>query len=174
MLECKMEHCAYGCLFCHVGSEQRVVDEILTQYPAIEAIAPVKMRYHRGKQEYEKILLFPGYVFIKADSSFPIFELVRQKDIYKVLCDSNRSWPLMGTDAEIAGKLFEANGVIDLSNAYYENGRIRIVDGFLKGYEGNIIRVNHRMRTAQIKLDFCENQSTIWLGFELIENAAHV
>lgn len=172
VFEREAENYAYGCLFCHAGSEQHVVDEILTQNPAVGAIAPAKLRYHRGKRQYEKVSLFPGYVFIKADPSFPVYEFVKQKNIYKILCDSDRNWRLTGTDAEIVGKLFDVDGVIGMSTAYYENGRIRIIDGFLKGREGNIIRVNHRMKTAQIRLDFCKNQSTVWLGFEVIENAA--
>lgn len=161
----------YGCLFCRVGCEQRVARDLTEKILQIKAIAPVKLRYHRNKHSNERETLFPGYVFIQADSDCNLFQEINHRYIYRVLCDSEHNWYLRGSDAKIAQKLFEVNGVIDYSKAYYENDRIRIVDGFLKDYEGDIVRVDRRMKAAQIRVQLLEREVKVWLGFELIERA---
>ena len=89
-----------------------------------------------------------------------------RRDVYRLLRDSNGGWRLRGTDEAFARKLFEQHGVLDFSRAYYENDRIRIVDGILKDYEASILRVNRRAQTAQIRVDICGRETLIWLGFE--------
>ena len=159
----------YGCLFCRARCEQRVVDDLAERIPQIKAIAPVKLRYHRNKHADEREILFPGYVFIQADSDCSLFQQINHRYLYRVLCDAGHNWRLRGSDARIAQKLFEVNGVIDYSKAYYENDRIRIVDGFLKDYEGDIIRVDRHARTAQICVRLPDREVKVWLGFELLE-----
>ena len=66
---------------------------------------------------------------------------------------------------------FRADGAVGLSKAYYEGDRIRVTEGALKRYEASITRVNHRAKTAEVRVDFHGKVMTIWLGFELIEPA---
>ena len=57
------------------------------------------------------------------------------------------------------------------TDAYFDEGnRIRILDGFLKDYEGSIIRVDRRHRSVQVKLMFQGKTLTTWLGYEDISN----
>ena len=167
----RAEQTRYGCLFCRVGSEQRVADDLKEKNPAIEAIAPMKLRYHRKNQTDERMILFPGYVFIRADADCNLFQESRHRYVYRVLSDAEHDWRLSGSDASMAQRLFEVNGVIDYSKAYYENDRIRIADGFLKDYEGDIVRVDRRSRTVQIRVRLPEREVLVWLGFELLEDA---
>ena len=46
-----------------------------------------------------------------------------------------------------------------------------MTEGALKRYEASITRVNHRARTAEVRVDFHGKVLTMWLGFELIEPA---
>ena len=139
MPECIEKQICYGCLFCRVGSEQKVANNLNERNPNIEAITPMKLRYCRKQQTDEQVILFPGYIFIKTDSDCNLFQTIKHRYVYRGLCDSEHNWYLHGSDAAMAQKLFETNGVIDYSRAYYENERIRIVDGFLKDYEGDAI-----------------------------------
>ena len=66
---------------------------------------------------------------------------------------------------------FREDGVVGLSKAYYEGDQIRVTEGALKRYEASITRVNHRAKTAEVRVDFHGKVMTIWLGFELIEPA---
>lgn len=188
MPNCEREHqegTAYGCLFCRVGCEERVVRELRRKEPDVRLIFPVKLRYNRGKKACEKVPLFPGYVFFCTSTNKDLKQITSSRSVFRVLTYENaksdrrfvvaqkeiaeENWKLIGSDKAIAEKLFSCNGEIGFSKAYYENDRIRIVEGFLKEYEGRITKVNHRMKTALVTIDFAGTSLKIWLGFELFE-----
>ena len=164
------EDLCYGCLFCKTGAEESLAEKLMQKAPEVRAIAPKKRRVRRsrGRAEDEYVLLFPGYLFYCADTDFDPYFFVRDDNVYRLLLTDKNDWRLMGRDRELVEGFFKTGGIIDLSRAYYEGNRIRIAEGFLKDYEGQIIRVNRRNRTAQIRLDISGSASTLWLGFELI------
>ena len=96
-------------------------------------------------------------------------ELLWVENTYRMLTDMDGNWRLSGRDREIAKRLFDAGGIIGFSKAYYAGDRIRILDGFLKDYEGYITRVNRRARTAEIRVTLNGKVLDVWLGFELVE-----
>ena len=161
----------YGCLFCRTGGEKSVAEELMQREPEVKVIAPVKerIRRNRGGSTKEQVLLFPGYVFFAADEAFNAYTMKRNDDVYRLLLTGEEDWRLMGEDRRLVASFFENEGVIGLSKAYYEGDRIRIADGYLKNYEGKIVRVNRRNQTAQIRMDFSGRQIELWLGFELID-----
>lgn len=162
----------YGCVFCQTGREAFVAQTIEKNMEDVSAIVPRKLRLRHldGVPVEEEVILFPGYVFICLKGKIPIWEtLKRQSNVYALLTDVDGEWVLSGSDREIAKLFFEAGGTIGFSKAYYEGNRIRIIDGFLKGYEGSIDKVNHRAKTARVNVLFREKKITMWLGFELIE-----
>lgn len=163
------EYLCYGCVFCKTGAEDDLAEKLKRKFSEIQLVVPKKKRVRRqGDRADELVVLFPGYLFFRADEAFPAYSLARNDDVYRLLLTDRSDWRLAGSDRALAESFFEAGGVIDLSKAYYEGNRIRIVDGFLKDYEGQIIRVNKRNRTAQIQLNISGSAKTLWLGFELI------
>lgn len=160
----------YACFFCRSGCEDQLAQEIAERYPFLDVLSPVKLRYRRvnGHPIEERVTLFPGYLFARVSDDLP-FQLFRSGLIYKVLLDSNNDWRLSGPDRSFAESLFAAGGVFGFSHAYYENEKIRIVDGPLKTYSGQILRVNHRKRTAQVRISVQGTELNVWLGFELID-----
>lgn len=164
------ERTVYGCLFCRVGCEDHVVEEIQRDEPDVRLISPLKIRYNRGKRDTERVPLFPGYVFFCVSPDKNISKVISHRYVYRVLTYADNDWHLVGADQVIVEKLFMCNGVIDFSKAYYENDRIRIADGFLKEYEGCIKKVNHRMKTALVAVEFANVSLNVWLGFELLES----
>ena len=163
----------YGCLFCRTGREDKVVLQLRQIYPQVDVIAPVKIRYRRRNNTHivEKVKLFPGYVFFKTDSeSFHISHIAILRDIIKpLLTNDGDNWQIQGSDRQLVEELFEYKGQIGLSYAYYDAGnRIRIESGFLKNYEGSIIGVNRRAKTAHIRSTINGKIFDLWLGFEEI------
>lgn len=163
----------YGCLFCKTGREEIVLQRMSQLFPTIEAISPVKHRYyrHNGVADLEKVKLFPGYIFFKSNSkNFDIALVKTITDVIKpLLSNDNECWQISGTDRELIEELFSYNGEIGLSKAYYDTGnRIRIESGFLKKYEGHIIGINHRAKTAHVKAIINGKVFDLWLGFEEI------
>lgn len=162
---------AFGCLFCRTGCEKSISEEINRTNQEVYAFVPSKLRYRRfaGQAVEEEVILFPGYVFFAASTDFLAFQFLEHKLVYRILCMNEGNWQLAGADRAFAKRLYESKGTIGFSHAYYEGDRIRILDGFLKAHEGEIIRVNKRAQTAQIKVDFDGKSVLVWLGYELIE-----
>lgn len=161
----------YACIFCRSGMEERIARQIEENYPFIRALNPVKLRYRHvdGKPLEERVALFPGYIFVKLKDQDPLYQLKRSGLIYKILKDTDGNWLLTGSDRDFAEKMFETGGVFGFSQAFYENDKIHIVEGPLKDYDGQILKVNHRKRTAQVRMSVQGVQMNVWLGFELIE-----
>lgn len=162
---------AHGCIFCRTGNEKLLARSIEKEHPGVRVLFPIKTRMRRWAKSYieEKVALFPGYLFFRADESFDVKTLFAREDVFRVLRDSEGHWQLCGEDETFARALFEQNGVIGLSKAYFEGDRIRIVDGMLKIYEDRILRVNRRSRTAQVYVGMAGEEATVWLGYELLD-----
>lgn len=162
----------YGCLFCRTGKEDKTIQQLTAMYPDVKAISPRKMRYRRhGKEAVEEqVPLFPGYIFFRTiPEDERTYHFAAFEDALRLLCYNRNNWRLIGADEAMARTFFEYHGVVGFSKAYYEGDRICIAEGFLKQYEGSIIRVNHRAKTAEIRVEFQGKIITMWLGFELIQ-----
>ena len=162
----------YGCVFCATGRESELVRLLTPRYPELRLISPVKQRIRRmgGEAVEERVTLLPGYVFFETGEADIPADLGRQVYVYKVLADPEGDWRLKGYDAHFAKMLFRENGEIGFSKAVFDEGeRIHIVDGFLKDYEGSIVRVNRRARTVEVRIDIQGKIVSMWLGYELVE-----
>ena len=162
----------YGCFFCRTGCENRVAKQIELSADGVEAIAPVKVRHRKchGVITEEKVTLFPGYVFFRSSSEeFSPFVLQHKNDCYTLLTDTENDWRLYGDDLTIVRSMFDLNGVIGLSCAYFVGNRIRIKNGFLKDHEGSILKVNKYAQTVQVRIRLSSKEFLFWLGYELID-----
>ena len=71
--------------------------------------------------------------------------------------------------------LFKEDGNIGLSQAYFDKGdRIRILDGFLKDYEGNISSVNRKNKTVEVTVNLQGKKVIMRLGYELVESVQSI
>ena len=162
----------YGCLFCRTGQEQSVVNYLEQNYSDIRVISLVKLRHFRrnGTISLQRVKLFPNYVFFSVDSvEFNVSALKKHSGVIKILTSGeDGQWQLCGSDRTLVEELFKTNGEIGLSKAYYENDKIQIESGFLKRHESSIIAVNHRAKTAHVKVNIGDVMFDLWLGFEEI------
>lgn len=182
---------ARGCFFCRSGKETEVVQRFSSAFPNFRAIFPTCTRYRRMKDGAieEHVPLLPGYVFFETndsqetaaslqdDTPAPSFQDIenslmafsRTAHVLKLLHYTNQDWRLHGSDDAFARLLFEAEGNIDISQAYFDEGdRIRILSGFLKDYEGCVTRVNRKKRIVEVCVDFQDKKVSMQLGYELV------
>ena len=173
-----------GCLFCKSGKEAEVIDRFRTNFPTGEAIYPTRTRIRRVHDAAieERVPLLPGYVFFQIAEQEPeatgvadailvaLLEFSRIDSVLKLLRYSDGTWRLFGPDDEFAGMLFKSGGNIGLSTAYFDKGnRIKILDGFLKDYEGYITNVNRKKKTVEVTVNLQGKRAIMWLGYELVE-----
>lgn len=162
----------YACAFCRTGSESKIAGEIEKKFPSIDALCTFKLRkrYVKGKTIEEKVALFPGYIFLRFSNESVLYSLIKSGLIYTVLSGADGDWRVTGPDRDFVRGLFDSDGVLGFSKAYYKNDRIHVTEGPLKNYNGKILRVNHRKRTAEVQISFHGKILDVWLGFEIIEN----
>lgn len=183
-----------GCFFCRNGKEVEVVQRFHAAFPDSRAIFPTCTRYWRAKKEAVEyqVPLMPCYVFFEMDASKAVIpstweaprfqraqsidalllDFIHDNHVLKLLRYANEGWRLQGSDDAFAQTLFSVEGNIGISQARFDEGeRIRILNGFLKDYEGCITRVNRKARTVEVSIDFHEKNVRMWLGYELVSKA---
>lgn len=173
-----------GCFFCKTGKEADVIRYFNMAFPNGEAIAPTRTRIRRTPNAAieERVSLLPGYVFFQITANGPgthraagdiqtaLLDFSKNDNVLKLLRYSDGTWRLLGSDDRFAEMLFEVGGNIGLSQAYYDKGnKIRILEGFLKDYEGFISNVNRKKKTVELTVDFNGKKTVMWLGYELVE-----
>ncbi len=118
--------------------------------------------------------VFPGYVFFETEHDgrdlFWIFHKV--EGFYRMLRDNQNPTPLSSHDKELLLHFISFGERADKSKVTFdENDHIVIVEGPLKGLEGNIIKVDKRKCRAEVILDLYDSSFKINLGFEEVGKA---
>lgn len=162
------ERC-YGCLFCVTGQEEKAV-QVIRKKIDLPIIAPVRLAYHlsNGIYSVRRKSVFPGYLFFSTeDDDIPVYQLESADGVVRLLRYDSDAWALRGDDATLAKELFKYDGVIGFSKGKLVNGKLKILDGFLKPYENKIIKIDKRHRVANVEIRINERPMNVWLGFEL-------
>lgn len=154
----------YGCLFCRTGAEATIAGYINQTITNVEAAAPTRTRRKTvaGKAIEDQVRMLPGYIFFRTESDESISRLSRIVNVLKSLEYGNLSRELTCGDREFAEFLFD-NGLLQLSQVTFIDGRIHFEDGFLYGRDDAMLHVNRRKRTAEIKLEI--DRLALWLGY---------
>lgn len=158
----------YGCAFCVTGHEDEIRRRI-QEKTGLSVIAPARLcRFIKhGKESIIKKSIFPGYLFFEMDQSDDRIHILESVyGVIRILQYDNEHWVLRGDDAAIAKALFSTQGVIGFSKGSYVNGRLRIREGFLKGREDAIVKVNRRHRTAMVRIVLNQRVFELWVGFD--------
>jgi len=128
----------------------------------------------QGKLRSSLSGVFPGYVFIEAESDDEIinyqWEFRRTEGFYRFLKSNQDITALNGQDLELVLHFIKNTGAVAGSSKVYfdENSRIVVVEGPLAGLEGRIIKVDKRKRRAKVSLDLYNDSFAIDLAFEVI------
>ena len=158
------------CIFCKNGSEQKIINQINKNYTGLTALAPVRIVNEKTGNKWtqkEKHLL-PGYIFIYSEISNDIKFLLKSNDIYKVLQYENGVRTLQGQDMEYAMWIYNNHGRIIPSHVFEDGDKIRVVDGPLAEFNGQIIRIEKRKRRALVEFDFDGHKRSVSLSVEFI------
>ena len=180
----KIARVMHGGFFCKSGKESDVIRRFDMTFSNGKAISPTRTRIRRkgDTATEERVPLLPGYVFFQITELEPeapgtidailvaLLEFSHIDSVLKLLRYPDGTWRLHGTDSLFAEMLFKTGGNIELSQACFDrNNKIRILDGFLKHYEGNITRVNRKKKTVEVTVDLQGKRVIMWLGYEMVE-----
>ena len=154
----------YGCLFCRTGAEATIAGYINQTITNVEAVALTRTRRKMvaGKAVEDQVQLLPGYIFFRTESDEQIPQLTRIINVLKLLEYDNLNWELTGGDREFAEFLLD-NGLLQLSQVTFIDGKLHFEDGFLYGYDDAVLCVNRRKKTAEIRLEI--DRLAFWIGY---------
>lgn len=116
--------------------------------------------------------IFPGYLFLEAEEIDPdTFQEFRHIHFFnRFLKADDKIHPLPFDEAKRIYELAKYGKVIGRSKVMYnEDDKIVVIDGPMKGFEGQIVKVDRRKKRAKIRLSLYDNPYTIDLGFDVLE-----
>jgi transcriptional antiterminator NusG len=158
------------------SAEEDFVRRLAPLLGAQRLILPKKMLAIRRRGKVTQILkpVFPGYVFIESDDILSEREaywaIRRTSGFVRVLPDSSAPTALSEHDVNLLRRFISFGEYADISKVSFdENDRIVVLEGPLKGLEGQIFKVNKRKMRAKILLDLYGAAFPIDLGFEVVE-----
>lgn len=159
------------------GEEERTADMIrrtISSHCLEECFVPKRERmkkFHGGWNKVEEIL-FHGYVFAVSDRPNELYqELKGIPRMTKVLGREEECFfSLNKEDEELVGKIGNREHKTVISRIAVEEGKkIRIVDGPLKDYAKDVVKVNLHKREVVVKVEFMEKPTELKMGIEMVE-----
>jgi len=160
-------------------SEEKFIEQLKSRCPGMRL--PLHFPRRRlnirksGKTRTETPAVFPGYIFIEAESDEQIkeyqWDFRKTKGFFRFLVSNHDITPLKDRDLELVLHFVNNTGSIaGHSKVYFnENSRIIVAEGPLSGLEGRIVKVDRRKCRAKIMLDLYNDSFTIDLAFEVID-----
>ena len=96
--------------------------------------------------------------------------LRRVAGFHRFLKSNQNIIPLSESDARTLRSLIFHGEVVGKSVVEFdENNRIRVLEGPLRGLEGQIVKVDRRKGRVKVKLDLYDEAHTVDFGFTAIE-----
>ena len=171
-------------LLVKTGHEHKSSDEVERFWTGAisKPFVPMKDYYfnHSGGGHWEKVRLFPGYVFVESELNGIEFAVMatplitRSKHILKLLrytgkCSGDYAYEMKEEERGFLMRIFNEDYCVEKSMAYFEGDKIKIVKGVFTGYSGSIRGVNFRKRKAVIDADVMGRLTPMTIGLEMVE-----
>lgn len=161
------------------GREQSFIDSLQKKVPELAQthnfIYLTRELYIRrqGKTLRQEQPVFPSYIIMQTTGTVDgqtVQTLKALPDFYHFLKSNTEITPLAGTDLAVIEHFLGLGPRIGPSLVRFDqDDRIVVIEGPLKGIEGNIIKVDRRKQRAKICVDFAGAAHTMDLSFEDIE-----
>ncbi len=127
----------------------------------LQAFIPQMESYHRLSNQILLKTMFPGYVFIKSELNQREFDALlsslsdERNGIIKELKKSEVS-ALTKDEIDLYQRLWNQNGILEMSEGYKENGKTIVTKGPLLLFQEEIIATDKRDMVAVLKLTFLD------------------
>lgn len=133
----------------------------LNEKGKLQAFIPQMESYHRLSNQILLKTMFPGYVFIKSELNQSEFDALlsslsdERNGIIKELKKSEVS-ALTKDEIDLYQRLWNQNGILEMSEGYKENGKTIVTKGPLLSFQEEIIATDKRDMVAVLKLTFLD------------------
>ena len=129
----------------------------------------------QGKTEIVERPMFSGYLFLfwegSDESLFPLYKIRRIPGVTRILGYDDGTHALKGRDLEFAHWLHMNGGFIKQSKVVYTEGqRIHICAGPLRGFDGNVIKVDKHHKRIVLRFEIGDNVSDVSFSVEFLNS----
>ena len=124
---------------------------------------------YQGSWHTETKVLFPGYVFLVSDRIIGLQEaLHRVSGLTKLIGAGDEIIALPDQEVALLRRLGNDEQVVEMSVGVIENERVCILEGPLKGMEGNIRKIDRHKRKAWIEVEMFGRVMEMEVGCEIV------
>ena len=174
----------YFCVNCMASKEEDVekrINKCLTERLEEDFLVWIPKKEVRerrnGRTEIRERPMFTGYLFLfwegSDESLFPIFELRHIPGLTRILAYDDGSHALKGRDLEFAHWIHMNDGYITQSKVLFTEGqRIHICEGPLRGFDGNVVKVDKHHKRIVLRFEIGGNISDVSFTVEFLNSNA--
>ena len=152
------------------GEEESVKKKIIRDLHGVYPLVFKRKVMERRQGVWKEVtrILFPSYVFVQMTMNEKNYYTV--KDIPYVLSFLGSKEPEAVPDKQMANILRFCDDDEFVGISKIEIGKdVKVIDGPLKGYEGQIIKIDKRKGRAKVRITLFQEEKEIDLGIEVIE-----
>ena len=159
------------------GAETRTADMIqkmVSRDCLVECFVPKRERLKKFRGCWNKVedVLFQGYVFAISEKPEELYEELKRIPSFTRVLGREEGWfSGLGKQEEdfVRGIGDERHKTSISKITVHEGKRIRVVDGPLKDYEGDVVKVDLHRREAAVKIEFMGRKLELKMGIERVD-----
>lgn len=163
------------------GEEERTADMIRKRIPSCymeKCFIPKRERMKKYYGQWNKVeeILFPAYIFVITDRPEELYQELRQVPrLTKVLGREEGYFvPLSEEEERLVCSLGDQEHRTGMSKVLVGEGKqIRVLEGPLKDYVGDVVKVNLHKREAVIRVRFMGREMELKVGIEIVGEIYH-
>ncbi|MCI8887578.1 MAG: antiterminator LoaP [Hungatella sp.] len=158
------------------GEEERTAHMIRRKIPPYymkECFVPKRERMKKFHGTWNKVeeILFHGYVFVISETPESLYqELKKIPRLTKMLGRENALFfPLSETEEQMVQGIGDQEHRTVISRIKADEGKkIRVIDGPLKDYVGDVVKVNLHKREVVVRVEFMGKMVELFMGVEMV------
>ncbi len=136
-----------------------------------QLLVPKRKIYERKQGVRREVIrnLFPGYILIETDQILDFYIRIKGRPrVYKILRDYDYFYTVGPEEMHRILNLTDDDGLIDISEAFYINDRVQIMNGPLWGKEGIIKKIDKRKGRAKVEFSIDKKPYMVDLGIRIL------
>jgi transcription antitermination factor NusG len=162
------------CVHCTTGYEKKVADLISFLHPDITALAVIQEKHQsvKGKKEFTRRVMLPGYVFLYSSQPIPFRRILPLQHVIRFLTYGHEEdFALRGDDLAFALWVRRYDGMLACSRAVSVGSSLRIIEGPLKDHIGTVEKIDRHNRNVCLGILFSGSLRKVWMPFQWAEEA---
>lgn len=154
------------------GLEAKALHAVLDLQCQNRAFVPRRAIQIKRNGNWERVEkpLFPGYFFVDTDDVEKLADEVRKIEGFNQILTTEKAYfPLYEKDATFIDKLYNREGLFDVSEGIIEGDKIIVTSGPLMGQEGLIRKIDRHKRLAYLEFAMFDQKIQTSVGLEIVE-----